>query len=139
MALHKGLRVFIVDDNEMTRWLLRTMIQGDLYDVVGDASTAVAATERLRALRPDIVCLDVMMPDSDGLSLLDWIRGALPRAVILMVSACNDRDTIEAALGRGASGFIVKPFNPGTVLDTLNDVAAQLRVTRGEAPSPRTA
>lgn len=126
MGIENKLRVFIVDDNEMTRALLRMMIQSDRYQVVGDAATADKAMERLPALRPDIVCLDVQLRDSDGLALLKRIYVALPASAVLMISACNDRTTVETALRDGAKGFIVKPFNPGTVLDTLNHIATRL-------------
>src|SRR5471032_838065 len=126
MAIGNRLRVFIVDDNELTRTLLRMMIQGERYEVVGDAASADRAMERLPALRPDIVCLDVMLLDSDGLALLRQICAALPACAVLMITACNDRATVETAMRDGAKGFIVKPFNPGTVLDTLDHVAIQL-------------
>lgn len=127
MLGHSGLRVFIIDDNEMTRSLLRVIIQGDKYDVVGDAGSAEAARLRLRSLAVDIICLDVVMPDGDGLTLLQWISESLPQTAVLMVTASNDRSTVEQSLRNGAKGYIVKPFNPGTVMDTLDHIAAQLR------------
>ncbi|NRR31378.1 response regulator transcription factor [Oxalobacteraceae bacterium] len=126
MAIGKRERVFIVDDNALTRTLLRMMIQGDRYEVVGDAASAEKTMERLPALRPDIVCLDVMLPDSDGLALLRRICTALPACAVLMVTARNDRNTVETAMRDGAKGFIIKPFNPGTVLDALDQVVANL-------------
>ncbi|MYM32079.1 response regulator [Duganella sp. CY15W] len=130
MPLHQGLSVFIIDDNEMTRGLLRVIIQGDKYDVVGDAGTAESARLRLRSLRADIICLDVVMPDGDGLELLEWIRDKQPRAAVLMVTASTDRSTVEQALRSGAKGYIVKPFNPGTVMDTLDKIAVQIKAQR---------
>ncbi|MES2163299.1 MAG: response regulator transcription factor [Pseudomonadota bacterium] len=126
MAQDTRTSVFIVDDNAMTRTLLRMMIQGEQYQVVGEAGTAEQALERLLAIRPAIVCLDVRLPDVDGLELLRRIRALLPACAILMVTACNDRGTVETAMRDGANGFILKPFNPGTVLDALNHVAASL-------------
>ncbi|WP_317205864.1 response regulator [Janthinobacterium sp.] len=133
MTTDTGLRVFIIDDNEMTRTLLRMMIQGEDYKVVGYAGTALAAMRRIAALRPDIVCLDVMMPDMNGLELLDWIAAAQPECIVLMITALNDRATVESALARGAKGFIVKPFNPGTVLDTMRKAVGKLRAPGGGA------
>ncbi len=133
MVIEKRLRVFIVDDNAVTRTLLRMMIQGDRYQVVGDAATADKAIARLPELRPDIVFLDVMLPDSDGLALLKRICVALPACAVLMITACNDRATVETAMRDGAKGFIVKPFNPGTVLDTLSQVATKLLSPNGAA------
>ncbi|MBV7536237.1 response regulator [Duganella sp. sic0402] len=130
MPSHQRLSVFIIDDNEMTRSLLRVIIQGDQYDVVGDAGTAEAARTRLRSQRADIICLDVVMPDGDGLELLNWIRDKLPGTEVLMVTASTDRSTVEQSLRNGAKGYIVKPFNPGIVMDTLDKIAAQIKAQR---------
>lgn len=131
--MHQGLSVFIIDDNEMTRGLLRVIIQGDAYDVVGDAGTAEAARTRLRSLQVDIVCLDVVMPGGDGLELLNWISEKYPKTSVLMVTASTDRRTVEHALRNGAKGYIVKPFNPGTVMDALNKIGAQVKAQRAAA------
>ncbi|MQA37654.1 response regulator [Rugamonas aquatica] len=133
MASQQRLRVFIVDDNEMTRDLLRVIIQGEQFDVVGDAGTAESAKLRLRSQKADIVCLDVVMPDGDGLSLLEWIGQKQPQAAVLMVTASADRSTVEQSLRNGAKGYIVKPFTPGAVMDTLNHVVAKMRAARATA------
>ncbi|WP_167761276.1 response regulator [Duganella callida] len=133
MPAHTGLRVFIIDDNEMTRGLLRVIIQGDYYDVVGEAASAESAMSRLRSQPVDIICLDVVMPDGDGLSLLNWIKDKQPQAEVLMVTASTDRTTVEQALRNGAKGYIVKPFNPGTVMTTLDKIAAQIKAQRATA------
>lgn len=133
MPLHQGLSVFIIDDNEMTRSLLRAIIHGDKFEVVGDAGTAESARTRLRSQRADIICLDVVMPDGDGLDLLNWIREKQPKAAVLMVTASTDRSTVEQSLRNGAKGYIVKPFNPGTVMDTLDKIAAQIKAARVKA------
>jgi two-component system chemotaxis response regulator CheY len=133
MPEHRGLRVFIIDDNEMMRGLLRVIIQGDDYDVVGDAGTAESARLRLRSINADIICLDVVMPDGDGLTLLNWIREKQPNAAVLMVTASTDRSTVEQSLRNGAKAYIVKPFNPGIVMDTLDKIAAQIKAQRAAA------
>lgn len=107
------------------------IIQGDHYDVVGDAGSAESARLRLRSLRADIICLDVVMPDGDGLELLNWISEKQPKAAVLMVTASTDRSTVEQSLRNGAKGYIVKPFNPGTVMNTLDKIATQIRAQRG--------
>lgn len=135
MPLHQGLSVFIIDDNEMTRSLLRVIIQGDKFDVVGDAATAESARTRLRSQRADIICLDVQLPDGDGLSLLNWISEKQPKAAVLMVTASTERSTVEQSLRNGAKGYIVKPFTPGAVMDTLEKIATQLRAQRAAARS----
>jgi two-component system chemotaxis response regulator CheY len=130
MPAHQRLSVFIIDDDGITRSLLRVIIHGDHYDVVGDAGTAESARLRLRSLRADIICLDVVMPDGNGLELLNWISEKQPKAAVLMVTASTDRSTVEQSLRNGAKGYIVKPFNPGTVMNTLDKIAAQIHAQR---------
>ena len=134
MATQDRLCVFIIDDNEMTRSVLRMIIQGDAYDVVGDAANGKSGLERVLKLRPDVVCLDVLMPDSDGLEVLEQIKQALPQTIVLMVTASNDRATVQTALQRGANGFIVKPFNTGIIVDTLAKAVAMLRAQGTATP-----
>lgn len=121
------MTVFIIDDNEMTRTVLRMIILGNGYDVLGEASTAAAGLSRVMQPRPDIVCVDILMPDRSGLELLDIVQTHLPGLVVLMVTARNDIGTVTTSLARGAQGFIVKPFNGGTVLDTLDAACARLK------------
>jgi two-component system chemotaxis response regulator CheY len=86
--------------------------------------------ERIRQLRPDIICLDVILPDSEGLDLLRWVRSTVPESAVLMVTACSDMTTYNAAMEIGASGFITKPFNPAMVLDTLTQVRGNIIAKR---------
>ena len=134
MATQDRLGVFIIDDNEMTRSVLRMIIQGDAYDVVGDAANGKSGLERVLKLSPDVVCLDVLMPDSDGLEVLEQIKQALPQTIVLMVTASNDRATVQTALQRGANGFIVKPFNTGIIVDTMAKAVAMLRAQGTATP-----
>lgn len=115
MAKKDALSVFIVDDNEMTKQLLRLIAKDDNYVVIGDAGTAAVAKERILRLCPDVILLDVMLPDSDGLDLLRWICGRVPGSAVLMVSACREIETYHDALRIGAWGFISKPFTPAVV------------------------
>lgn len=128
MQKKKALSVFIVDDNEITKLLLRLMAKDESYMVIGDAGNAKVAKERIRQLRPDIVFLDVVLPDSDGLDLLRWIRSTVPESVVLMVTACRDMEIYKAAMDIGACGFISKPFNPAIVLDTLEQVREKVNI-----------
>lgn len=120
------LRVFIIDDNEVERMVLRVIIQGGDYMVIGEASGGKAGFEQVCKLQPDLVCLDVQMGDISGLDVLVQIKEAFPQTVVLMVTGRSDRETVQTALQRGANGFIIKPFNKGTVLDAIEkSVAAQ--------------
>jgi len=127
MTGNKKLTVLIIDDNEMTRTLLCTIIKGDVYDVIGEASNGTSGLERAFRLIPDIICLDVSMPDMDDLDVLLEIKKELTQTVVLMVTASNDIETVQRAIKNGAAGFIVKPFVLGTIQDTIEIAVQQLK------------
>ena len=119
---NKRATVLIVDDNDMMRTLLRGMLRGENFEVAGEARNGTAAVEMAGRLKPDIVCLDVMMPEMDGLEALRAIRSAQPEMTVVMITANASPDNVKEALENGAAGFIVKPFNAARVLDTLERV-----------------
>lgn len=114
-----GFSVVIVDDNDMTRSLLRGILRQQNHRVIGEAKDGDAALALLQKVQPDIVCLDIVMPNSNGLEVLDKIRAAYPSVRVLMITASSDRNTVTDALGRGARGYVVKPFNAARVLDSV--------------------
>lgn len=119
----KRTSVLIVDDNDMMRGILRGILRGNEYDVLGEARNGNQAIEMAERLKPDIVCLDVMMPEKDGLEALPEIKVARPETEIVMITSNADPETVQEAIQNGASGFIVKPFNAAKVLDTLARVS----------------
>lgn len=119
MANEKKLTVLIVDDNEMTREVLRVTLRADGYNVIGEAADGEAGLELALKLRPNIVCLDVLMPKVSGLDALKQLKEKLPQTIVLMVTGSRDRDTIQTALQNGANGFILKPFTASTVLAAI--------------------
>lgn len=123
----KRLTVVIVDDNDMMRSILRAMLRGEEYEVIGDARNGNLAVEVADRLKPDIVCLDVLMPEKDGLEALCEIKSARPETQVVMITSSSDPDTVQESIQNGASGFIIKPFNAARVLDTLAKVAGRLR------------
>lgn len=125
------LSVILVDDNELTRAALRLMIAGDEYEIAGEAASGRAAIDIVLKLQPDIVCLDIQMPDISGLDVLQSIKDAHPDIVVLMVTSSNDLPTIKRAISEGAAGFIVKPFTLGTVQDSLRKASAIRRKALG--------
>lgn len=117
--------IMIVDDNDMMRALLRGILRGHEYNVVGEARNGNAAVEMAERLKPDIVCLDVVMPEKDGLEALIEIKAALPATEIVMITGNADSDTVQESIMNGAGGFIVKPFNAARILDTLARIGAR--------------
>lgn len=118
-------RILIVDDNDMTRAMLRALLRGEDYDVVGEAGNGEQAIEMAQRLKPDIVCLDIEMPKMGGLEALAQIRQILPPPAVLMVTANTERETVQTAIANGAAGYIVKPFNAGRVLAAIEAAVAR--------------
>lgn len=119
-------RVLIVDDNETMRSVLRMILLEAEYEVVGEASNGVMALELAFKLEPDIVCLDVVMPEMDGLAVLKQIHDTLPQVIVLMITSNTDRATVQAAIDRGAFGYIIKPFNAARVVDMLRTARSKI-------------
>lgn len=112
----RDVRVFIVDDNDTARTALRLIVNHlPGYSVLGEASDGDSAVSKVLALQPDLVCLDISLPNSDGLDVLSLLRSLAPQIPVVMVSAHNDARSVRVALQRGGAGFIVKPFNLATV------------------------
>lgn len=118
-------RLLVVDDSDITRTLLRTLLRGEEYDVVGEAVNGEQAVEMALRLKPDIICLDVDMPKMGGLEVLAKIREALPQTAVLMVTSHTERETVQTAIANGAAGYIVKPFNAGRVLAAIEAAVAR--------------
>lgn len=114
--------VLIVDDNEIIRLTLRSLLRSSGLEVIGEATDGVKGVAMAVQLRPDLICLDVLMPKMSGLEALAVIRTDLPSAKVLMVTGQADRETIETAIGKGAHGIILKPFRQSQILDTIKRV-----------------
>jgi len=122
-------RVIIADDHELARLGLRTMLtpEPDL-EVVGEAATGREAIDLTRKLEPDLVLMDIRMPDVDGLAATRAIKEALPRTSILIVTLSEDTDYLMEALRVGAAGFVLKDASRREV------VLAVRQVLTGESP-----
>lgn len=134
MANNKDISILIVDDNDMTRETLRVILRSDEYNVVGEATDGDVALDMVTKLKPDIVLLDVIMPKVSGLEALKSIRLVSTDVFILMVTANTDQETVSEAVKAGISGYIIKPFNAKKVLDTVQLLAAKVRLKRDAAP-----
>ena len=125
------LTIMIVDDNDMMRSILRGMLRGEQYDVVGEARNGVAAVEMAERMKPDIICMDVLMPELDGIHAMSQIKAQRPETAFVMITGNADPETVQQSIENGAAGFIVKPFNAARVLDTLEKVGNRLRQKAG--------
>ncbi|HJV80348.1 response regulator [Noviherbaspirillum sp.] len=114
--------VLVIDDNDVSRAMLRHILMEHKYDVVGVAGSGQFGLELAAKLRPKLICLDIAMPDCSGLDVLKRIREQLPDTEVLMVTGNSDRASVMEAVQHGAAGYIVKPFNPTTLLRTIEQV-----------------
>ncbi len=123
------MNALIIDDNEMTRATLRTMLVRSGLQVIGEASNGNNGYELVMKLKPQVVCLDIVMPDISGIDVLKQLRNEFERMVVLMVSSERNVATIKQCLSLGASGFIIKPFNEATVLKSIRDAVLRAGMT----------
>ena len=122
----RTVRVFLVDDHEVVRCGLVEML-GHACDieVVGEAATAAQALARIRAVRPDVVVLDVRLPDGDGPSVCRELRATLvPPPAFLFFTSYTDHEPLFAAVDAGASGFLLKEVGRLTLVKGVRRVAA---------------
>ena len=111
--------VVVVDDDSMLREMLKLMLRGDSYSVIGESSNGLEAITHCATLKPDLVLLDINMPKMSGLDALDEILKLDPAPIVLMMSADATMDNVSGAIKKGAAGFVVKPLNAASVLDRI--------------------
>jgi two-component system, chemotaxis family, chemotaxis protein CheY len=118
--------ILIIDDNDVSRSMLRHILSSDVrYKVIGEAGSGKLGLDMAERYKPDIVCLDIHMQDSNGLDILRQIKAQWPQMIVLMVTGNNDRASILEAVQGGASGYLVKPFNPGSLFSTVEQAIAK--------------
>jgi two-component system, chemotaxis family, chemotaxis protein CheY len=110
--------ILVVDDAAFMRMMIRDILAREGY-VIQEAVNGRDAIEKFRESRPDLVTLDITMPEMDGVEALRAIREIDPEARVLMVSAMGQQKMIVDALESGAADFLVKPFQPTKVLQTV--------------------
>lgn len=119
------LKVVIIDGNAISRGLLNSVLTSGGHHVVGDSNTSPAGLARMIILQPQLICVDIGHAE-DSMAILETLREALPKAIIFLVSGKIDPAKVEDALQRGVHGFVVKPFNSVTVLNTIRNVILKL-------------
>ena len=112
-----SVRVLIADDAIFMRTMLKDILRKEGYEIVGEARTGVEAVEKYQELRPDLVTMDIVMPDKDGIEAVRDIIAFDPQAKILMCSAMGQQSLVIEAIQAGARDFVVKPFQPSRVLE----------------------
>ena len=115
-------RVLVCDDSAFMRMMLKKLLVENGHDVVAEASDGMEAVQFHRQYKPDITTMDITMPKIEGIQAVRLIREEEPLARIIMVTAIGQRAIITEAIEAGAADFIVKPFEPAKVLETISKV-----------------
>lgn len=113
-------KVLVVDDAAFMRMSIKNMITKHGFDVVGEAGNGNEAVAKYQELKPDIVTMDITMPEKTGLEALKEIIGMDPNATVIMVSALGQEAMMKDAITSGAKGFIVKPFKEDIIVAELS-------------------
>jgi two-component system chemotaxis response regulator CheY len=114
--------VLVCDDAIFMRSMISDILQQSGFDVIGEAETGVEAVAQYRKLRPDLVTMDIVMPDMGGIDAVREITKFDPNARILMCSAMGQQALVVEAIQAGAKDFVVKPFQPSRVLEAVQRV-----------------
>ncbi|MFK2825006.1 response regulator [Bacillus sp. B190/17] len=119
-----GNRILVVDDAAFMRMMIKDILTKNGFDVVGEAADGAQAVEKYKELKPDLVTMDITMPEKDGISALKEIKADDPNAKIIMCSAMGQQSMVIDAIQAGAKDFIVKPFQPDRVIEAISKTLA---------------
>ena len=112
-------RVLIVDDDAMLRALIASMLRSAEYQVAGETGMSNQVLKLCSEVKPHLVLLDINLPGTNGLDLLDGLKQIRPEPRVVMISGDARIDRVKTALSKGAHGFVVKPFNAARLLEAV--------------------
>lgn len=125
-------RVLVVDDAGFVRTMIHDILDRAGLDVVGEAANGADAVDRCRELAPDLVILDIIMPELDGLEAASRIKKELPDTRIVFCSALGSKETVLNAIRAGGADFVVKPFSSDRLVDAVKRSLITNRVQASE-------
>lgn len=114
-------KILIVDDSTVSRKKLRTILEAANHEIVGEAGDGAEALKKYEALSPDLVTLDITIPNVDGISVLKEIMKHDPKARVVMITALGKGETILTALNAGARNYITKPFEDDKIISSIQE------------------
>lgn len=114
--------ILIVDDAAFMRMMIKDILTKNGYNVVGEAENGAIAVQKFEELNPDLVIMDITMPEMDGIDAVRAIRGKNAAANIIMCSAMGQQAMVIESIQAGAKDFIVKPFQADRVVEAVNKV-----------------
>ena len=117
-----GKNVLIVDDAAFMRMMIKDILSKNGYNVAAEAENGKIAVDKYNEVKPDLVLMDITMPEMDGIQALKAIKGADANAQVIMCSAMGQQAMVIEAIQSGAKDFIVKPFQADRVLEAVKKV-----------------
>ena len=111
--------ILVCDDAAFMRMMIKDILTKNGYNVAGEAENGLKAVEKYNELKPDLVLMDITMPEMDGIQALKTIKSGDPSAMVIMCSAMGQESMVIEAIKSGAKDFIVKPFKPERILKTV--------------------
>ncbi|MDO7788391.1 response regulator [Desulforamulus aquiferis] len=120
-----GKRILVVDDAAFMRMMIKNILTKNGYDVAGEAENGAVALQLYKELKPDLVTMDITMPEMDGIQGVKAIRGEDPNANIIMCSAMGQQSMVMEAIQAGAKDFVVKPFQQDRILQAIERVLSR--------------
>ena len=112
-------KILIVDDAAFMRMMIKDILTKNGYEVVAEAANGVEAVELYKSHQPDLVTMDITMPEMDGIEAVKQIKAVNPAAKVIMCSAMGQQSMVMDAIKAGANDFIVKPFQADRVLEAV--------------------
>ena len=123
-AVHAGIRLMLADDHRMLREGLRRSMAEQGFDMVGEARDGAEAVELARVLQPDVILMDVTMPELDGVEATRRIRSSLPGVKVVMLTMHADQEVLASAIRAGASGYLVKDCSTEEIASAVRMAAS---------------
>ncbi|MCL2747314.1 MAG: response regulator [Oscillospiraceae bacterium] len=117
-----GNKVLLVDDAAFMRMMIKEVLTKNGFDVVGEAENGAVAVDKFSELSPDLVIMDITMPELNGIEALKQIKAKDASAKVIMCSAMGQQSMVVEAIQAGAKDFIVKPFQADRVCDAVRKV-----------------
>lgn len=117
-------KILVVDDAAFMRMMMKDILAKGEHEVVGEAEDGKKCLMEYSKVKPDLVTLDITMPELDGMNTLVALKKLDPSARVVMVSAMGQQDIVIQAIKAGARDFVVKPFKPDRVLEAINKALA---------------
>lgn len=116
------MQVMIADDDQITRAVLRTILQDAGHEVCAEADSGMAVLDQCNRQALDVLFLDINMPAMNGFEVLQQLRSVNPNLHVIMISASSTLENVRTAAKFGVNGFVVKPFTPDKVLNSLKSI-----------------